>query len=187
MAQTSAPLCCTSVDSCESSLNIAAKIPTNASISDNIAIRCDGAYSCQYPTGYILSLLDDDGGITSPTNVVAAGLEVFTQCSSPVIIDTFGDGSVRIENVFCTANVHNLHCLASYGCDDACMKNMVNIFAYGVLATKAGMMETVDNIHGNGCQSCNNVEIKYVSGNIQSLLTVKSSSALNEIMLMILN
>ena len=176
ISQTSAPLCCTGVDSCESSLNITVKIPTDSSVPDNIAIRCDGAYSCQYPTGSVLSLVDYDGGSTLPGDIVAAGLEAFTQGSSPVIIGTSGDGSVRIENVFCTAkwgcefqeikNVDNLYCLASYGCDDASMKNVGNIFAYGVLAARAGIMETVDNVYCDGYQSCNNVEIKDVSGNV---------------------
>ena len=171
------PICCTAKESCESSLNITAKIDNKTNYNqENVSIRCDGAESCDNVQSKLIfskaSVTSSSGGSSGNvylTGQHAAGLTISNmriQTSLEDLHDIFCTGtySCRYTYLF---NARNLYCTAAYSCLDVVeIAQIENVYLYGYQAGLAAVLHDVKNIYCSGRQACWSTTMMNITGGI---------------------
>ena len=160
----SAPVCCTAIYGCQSAFNISSDIDAVAAITinDNVAIRCDGYFSCDDISGIIVA---ENGG-----NIYAAGRRAAK--GSGIIQSTID------YDIFCVANegchgktiryARNLFCNGRDACQDAVLIELINnVFVYGYDgAERAIISDIYENVYCGAYEACRDSVIRNIGNDV---------------------
>lgn len=156
-----APICCTASSSCYNAYNMSTAVNTNESFVNNVAVRCDGYYSC-----YSI-----DNGIFSNANgnIYFSGLYSGYQVASVVgqygITDIFCTGYLSCQYCYNMRNGNNVHCTGAYGCQYAVISDMTgSVYAYGSHSAQYAVISSIGGaVYCGSYQSCYQSRISGIS------------------------
>ena len=196
------PICCVAGQACENAINITSFVVVNDSAGGeyseaypyNVAIRCDGAYSCAnvghfirskneghiYFSGYYAA---GNGTLESTSAYSTDGYETTDYPTHrPTGIPTEANEYTRVwangNDVFCSGgyscvnvsieNTRNVYCLSNSSCVDAQMEGLDgSAWFYGYQSGSGVNVQYISNdVYCTAYQACSNSSIGYLEGSV---------------------
>lgn len=160
-----APICCTASYSCKDSINITTDgIDFNGITAiEDVAIRCDGSYSCNSITDYIAA---KNGG-----HIFFSGW--YSGYSNNIIETTISydiicSGSYSCGSTTNIRNCRNLYCGGYKSCNSiGLINNVKNVWMYGYISgTSSTMNNIINSVYCGSEQSCHSNSISNVGNMI---------------------
>ena len=145
------PICCLASYACRKAYNITSMIDISSGIIDNVAIRCDGSFSCLDINDTIISLSNN-------ANIYFTGIQ-----------SLYGQ-NLQINTKL--SNTTNMYCNGYRSCRNATFNDGNNLFSVGTQSTYEMIVNNFNNIFLYSYQSCKNSEFN----NINTLYCVENSA-----------